>query len=518
MDDLHERLDRLAGRVTDEGDAYERLGVTRRRRERRRRIGAGALALVVAVGGTFAAFSAIKSGPDTTATPAGYELPAVPYLWPENWARQGGATPEDMQSKVDAGDGTVQWRTDPEKVAVRFAENVIGLPTAFAFQTSYGSDVPGIVFELSPCLKCVLAPRVRQYVWVRQPDSRGPTGIWDVAGAWADTLDVGIGHQLGDRTDTLVADGTLHMDLQYPDDQTVTVGLVAQNGCSQTSRLAQQGTTGPTGSGPYDLGLLDVADSDHPIPSPVIVTLSDAAGCGMSAAGYAFAYTVPQLTVPTGDPFLEVGSIDALTAMPLVLNLQASSSPTPTAETSGPVRQLVIACDDAGARIVGGGEVIAQPDGAHILFQPPSIGTSSLWVPGVGSIGKDGTNEMVIDAPPGQHSASCQTGGRTFGSVTFSIVNPNGDWMPTPAFAGTTCSTANWEGLPQPPEYSDPVEAAREKLGSRLKPGDVLEQVGYPEAAESRTVAAVRDGVTVATVEIARGDSGWFASAITTCE
>jgi hypothetical protein len=511
MDDLHERLDRLAGRTTDERDAFERLGVARRRRDRRRRIGAGALALVIATGGTFAAVSAIRSGPSTNVTSAGYELSAVPYLWPENWARTDSPTPQDVQAEVDAGDNSLRWRTDPEEVAVRFGLNVIGWQSVGIRPVSYGPDVPGRVYEVSEaCTEATPCPHDhQQYVWLRQPARTGSDGVWDVAGAWADTLDVGIGHQLNVATDTLVATGELNMDLGVPGDQTVIVGFNARNGCSSFDSVAQQGVDQGLGNGSYSLSLPDRVESGD-----------EGYGCGNPAAGYAFAYTVPKLTVPVGDPFREAAGIVAVTAMPMLLDLQwsGSATPSPTADVTGPVGQLVIACDDAGARIVGSSEVIAKPDGAHLLFQPTTNGSSSLWVPGIGSSGQDGTNEMVVDAPPGPHTASCQTAGHTIGSATFTIVNPNGDWIPTPSFSGTTCSTANWEDAPPPPEYADPVEAAKNKLGSRSQPGDELDVVGYPEAAESRTVALVRDGVTVASVEIARGDSGWFASAVTTCD
>jgi hypothetical protein len=510
MDDLHERLDRLAGRVTDQRDAYERLGVVRRRRDRRRRIGAGALALVVAVGGTFAAVSAFNDGQSPNTAAAGYQPPSVPYLWPENWAQADGSTPGDVQADLDAGDDSLRWRTDPEEVAVRFGLNVIGWQSVGISPVSYGPDVPGRVFEVSEaCTEATPCPGDhQQYVWLRQPAGTGSDGVWDVAGAWADTLDVGIGHQLGTTTDTLVATGSLEMDLGVPDDQIVTVGYNTRNGCASFRSVAQQNVDPGLAGGSYTMSLPGTLESGD-----------EGYGCGDTAAGYAFAYTVPRLTVPIGDPFRESAGIVSITAMPVLIDLSWTGSPSSSPSVgTAPVDQLVIACDDAGARIVGSSQVIAKSDGAHLLFRPTTSGTSSLWVPGIGSSGQDDANEMVIDAPPGTHTASCQTDGHTIGSATFTIVNPNGDWIATPPFAGSSCSTTNWEGAPQPPEYADPVVAAREKLGSRVKPGDDLEQVGYPEAAGSRTVAVVRDGVTVATVEIARGDSGWFASAITTCD
>jgi hypothetical protein len=510
MDDLHERLDRLARRAADERDAFERLGLARRRRERRRRIAAGTLALVIAVGGTFAAVSAIRSGPTTQATTGGYDPPAIPYLWPENWARPGGPAPEDVQATIDAGDDSLRWRTDPEEVAVRFGLNVIGWQSVGIRPVSYGPDVPGRVFEVSEaCTEADPCPQDhQQYVWLRQPGTTGPDGIWDVAGAWADTLDTGIGHQLSSATDALVAGGALHMDLGVPRDQTVTVGFSVRNGCSTFGSVAEQGVDPGLGDGAYSVALPDrVASGDQGY------------GCGSLGAGYAFAYTVPNLTVPVGDPFQESAGIVAVTAMPLLVDLYWDDARHSEASPSvaGPVDQLMIACDDAGARIVGSSEVIAQRDGVHVVFDSKTTGESSLILPGMGSTGNPGSEELVVDAPPGPQTASCQTADHTLGSITFAVVNPAGSWIDTPPFDGDNCSTANWEDAPEPQGQADPVAAARDRLGSTLKPGDDLLVVGYPEAEGERNVAAVRDGTTVASVEVALGNTGWFASAITTC-
>src|SRR5262245_18108714 len=60
MSDLRNRLERLSDRANVAPDAFERLERTRRRRDRNRRIAAGAVALLVAVAGTVAAFTAFR--------------------------------------------------------------------------------------------------------------------------------------------------------------------------------------------------------------------------------------------------------------------------------------------------------------------------------------------------------------------------------------------------------------------------------------------------------------------------
>ena len=67
MDDLTDRLHRLADRVGHDDDAFDRLRALRDRRARSRRALAGVLALLVAVTGSYVAYSAFRER--TTAAP-----------------------------------------------------------------------------------------------------------------------------------------------------------------------------------------------------------------------------------------------------------------------------------------------------------------------------------------------------------------------------------------------------------------------------------------------------------------
>jgi hypothetical protein len=64
MGDLGPDLERLGRRVEPDVDAFERLGRRRRRKERNRRLAAGWLALLVAVGGSLAAYAALRDDGD----------------------------------------------------------------------------------------------------------------------------------------------------------------------------------------------------------------------------------------------------------------------------------------------------------------------------------------------------------------------------------------------------------------------------------------------------------------------
>ena len=110
MPDLRDDLGRLADFV-GEPRGLDDLAAARRRRERRRRaegLVAG-IAVVLATAlflvSTFRAEST-SSVPGASATPTGgFEVPAVPYLWPENWADATGADAlAATEASVAAGD------------------------------------------------------------------------------------------------------------------------------------------------------------------------------------------------------------------------------------------------------------------------------------------------------------------------------------------------------------------------------------------------------------------------------
>jgi hypothetical protein len=63
MTDLEDHLRRLAGRIGDDDQAFERLRASRTRRAHRRRVLAGALALAVAVAGSSVAYAAFRERP-----------------------------------------------------------------------------------------------------------------------------------------------------------------------------------------------------------------------------------------------------------------------------------------------------------------------------------------------------------------------------------------------------------------------------------------------------------------------
>ena len=71
MSDLRNRLERLGERATVAPDAFERLERARRRHERNRKIAAGTVALLVAVAGSVAAFTAFRGSEGQVAGASG---------------------------------------------------------------------------------------------------------------------------------------------------------------------------------------------------------------------------------------------------------------------------------------------------------------------------------------------------------------------------------------------------------------------------------------------------------------
>ena len=75
MGDLRNALERMGRRVEPTVDGLERLERRRRTKERNRRVAAGALALLVAVGGSIAAYAALRE-PDRAGIAGGASGPS----------------------------------------------------------------------------------------------------------------------------------------------------------------------------------------------------------------------------------------------------------------------------------------------------------------------------------------------------------------------------------------------------------------------------------------------------------
>ncbi len=272
MDDLHDRLERLAKRIEDRAEPLAQLQRVRARRTRTRRLSAATLALVVGVAGILGVVRAFDDiGDHTPQRALTWRPPDVLTIWPEGPSRHVTFDPTDVQAAVDVGTTSLQWRTDPREVALRFAESVLSWEVRSVSNEAAvmdpTDDTPVRSFRLSSCPRnaaCKLT--YIQDVYVVQPAREGAGGIWSV------------GWVRGDDTSPEIAPGEhlaeheLIRFSQYPYHREVKkfFGLAWFNGCV-AGRTAQR-----------------VRDDQPTISLSTLSTSIPAEGCSPVAAGIAF--------------------------------------------------------------------------------------------------------------------------------------------------------------------------------------------------------------------------------------
>ncbi len=500
-DELKDRLERLGDRADEGSDALERLRDARERRDRRRARSALAVGLSVVIVGALVAVTLRGDG----ATPAPgvdgptgevWELPETPYLWPENWARpEGRQALADAQAAADAGITDVVWRLDPEQVVGRFLGSVLAWEQSDVREMAVRAD--GHVFAAQPA-----CPRTASCDWnsslrivVRQPLVHGESGVWSVLQATSEPL--GIRSSLGQSPD-LLAGSSVGFELDLPEDRSAHAGLVASNGCRETSEFA-----------------LALGNGTSSVQVPAAEPQDES--CGEVGAGYLFVYAMDDTTVPTGDPLLEAAAIEYpwLTMVPVEVQMGVAPA---SSDEAAPV--AIIECSGPG---VSGTEVLtpvvaAQVDGVHVEIRNTSDEDLGISFATRGDDADVGTTELVLDSPPGAEEALC-TGDDTDpgdAGVPFEIVDPDGYWVST-ELDGGACSVMNVDYGEMPAGIADPIEAARDALGSRIEEGDELVLAGYPEAAVEKVVVLRRGGVPIISVAMFEGTEGWFEHTVTTC-
>ena len=120
-------------------------------------------------------------------------------LWPERTA----AMLASAQSLADSGDPSVAWRLDPNEVATRFAEDVLGWGSPQSgYTVSTTQEGPGaatVVVSRLP-MHCPVPtpgttpscplPFAEETLALRQAGTLGETGVWSVASVRASGLDL----------------------------------------------------------------------------------------------------------------------------------------------------------------------------------------------------------------------------------------------------------------------------------------------------------------------------------------
>ena len=488
MSELRDRLERLGDRAPSVPDAFERLERARRRRDRNRRITAGAVALLVAIAGSLAAFTAFTGSEPRVAGSGDHGFVSI---WPES-------TYEDalaVQQLVDAGDPSLAWRLDPRETARRFAQDALGWDVAPPTSTiARNGGRTQIVGRQLPCHE---SPACSVTVELAQFDP--PDGIWSVVSARTSAFpnppDVGA---------ETVPEDSVEIPTEIPADQNVYVAFVGLGACAGWEHDVV------TSAG--DLSVLAPTPPESAPDGCPIVLIAMLNDPGMH-----------QLT-GLGRQLLDYGNRTALVE---VLAVPVSLAPA-SAENRVP-DVASVTCQ--GATISADTSVVAaQPDGIHI--EVTTIGETPVAFHVAEDAGRDsavssqgrGTNdptgELVLTSPPGRYVLSCtapQEGG--VGIASLDVVDPNGSFVP----AEPECSSG--EGWGMSPAYvpgaagdrGDPVEIARMRL-TGLEDGDAVERAGYPQAGGTAIVRVVRDGTVIAKAELFDdGQGGWLLSSLQGC-
>lgn len=491
MSDLRTRLERMGERARPAPDAFDRLARARRRRDRNRRIEAGIVAAVVAVAGSFAAFTAFRDGGART---AGGGEGGFYALWPESTLEQ----TEEEQQRVASGDPDVQWRLDPEATAVRFVNDALGWSEDFAqpaVSTTTSPDGVTTVEIQTPPVPCPSPPvpecRPRD-VTVRLRQLVADGGIWSVVSVESSVFNapIHVGAEVALGGHIAIATG-------LPDGTEVAVGVGGTGSCSGFQEQT-------------------AAVLDGFIVLPV-------RGVSEGCVGYLYAVTpsTPVGQVELGrimfvyhEPKPALGyTITAITAVP-VRFVPAEVGPTPSVAPS-PGDALHVTCG-GGSISLDAMSVAAQAAGVHVVVENTSgdplffqLAPERLG-PWGGTEVQPGITEIALQAPPGTLTVRCWTEGSPADEIAVDVLDPEGLFVPftltcpsEPELANTI-SVAAWKGSEPAPE---PVEFVRSRVEGLL-PSDIVERAGWPEA-PNPAVRVARDGAVVGSFELHLESGEW---------
>jgi len=310
---LKPELDRLADRLEPASDAMDRLRDRRHRKVVRQRIVAGTMAGVLALGATTAvwvAFGGTGDAPPVTT----YAPPRVPTVWPEA-GLEGQETAQVVQYRADNQDPEVTWRLDPDQVVHGFVASVLGWsnPTVREMEPGAGGSFRWYVVTQPTCppggFGCAFVlpghgPTLR--IGTTQPATQGGGGIWSIATVRSSSLRLAASADDPPRVGTVRGTAGKGIGLH------TLAGARWYDGCS-TAHDVVDGVRRP---GRFEVTLPDPAATAAPACAPV-------------AAGYSYAYAVPRLTQPVGDPLLESAPITDLTIVPIRVQV-AGEAPVPS--------------------------------------------------------------------------------------------------------------------------------------------------------------------------------------------
>lgn len=217
----------------------------------------------------------------------------------------------------------------------------------------------------------------------------------------------------------------------------------------------------------------------------------------------------------------------AVAALPACAQQADGPGDLTTADAPAPLPEVArVVCEPGGTRVETP-TVKPQADGIHLEVANATRLDLAL------EIGVDraspvmGTNvptSEILDLPPGTIWVACRPS-RGSGPVSappepIDIVDEDGLWIAgtgKPAHcARSVTGIVDYVPGARGPRL-EPVEIVRRDYKERLRPGDVLERVGYPRETTPE-VSLVRDGISIAGFEFHDdGHGGWLRETDTWC-
>jgi hypothetical protein len=555
MSDPRTILERAARRIDPRSDAFERLERRRERKARNRRVTAGVVALVVAIGGSYAAFSVFRDSSGGTIGGAGDR--GFHALWPE--VTLAGA--QSAQRQFLAGDPDLAWRVDAGEVAGQFAHESLGWDgySLHAIDTQNASSSGPVevlvqhvtpdqaLASASPVPACDPAAAGGWCPATEQQDSVvvvldrlvDPGGVWSVVEVYDPARSLRLPISPGA---TVVSGQEYLIPFQVPDGFQVEVGYTyIATGCgggiytnySSSGNAAHLYEVGPDG---IRFSVADMSfDQSCDIGSSASVgggmDLPNGASLNVPLDGYVFIALQPS-GADEDDPF-DASLPNAIRNAPIsvaavpVHFVPVSQAPSPGATQPLPsVAQ--VSCSDTGTQV---STPIVQPqaDGVHIVVDNSTGADLGLAMDNFGGDNAPtGVTEIVRQLPPGVHGLACvdpQSGLAHPSYETLEVQDPAGIWVSTDltgctsaagisgSFAGASGNSSDIVGV-----QGTPVEVVTSTI-SGLLPADVIEPAGYPSTPGEANVRVVRDGNVVASYHLFPDDhGGWYIDSAQACD
>ena len=456
MSDPRTILERAARRIDPRSDAFERLDRRRERKARNRRFTAGVVALLVAIGGSYAAFSVFR---DSGGGMIGGEGDSGFHaLWPEVTL----ADAQSAQRRLESGDHSLDWRVDAGSVAGEFVNQAFGWD-GYTVQAVDGADLTGAsgpveVLVQSPAPPCTAGtlcysdgPLSAIVVLDRLVN---PGGIWSVVEVYDPSLSLRLPISPGA---TVVSGQEYLIPFHVPDGFQAEVGYTyigTDCGGGVFTNFSSSGTAahlfevGPDGIR-FSVADMSFEQSCDPGQSASVgggMDLPNGASLNVALDGYIFVALQPT-GAEDDDPF-DASLPNTIANAPVaVAGVPVHFVPASEATSPGVAQPLPsvaqVSCSDTGTE-VSTPVVQPQPDGVHIAIGGTTGTEFGLAIQNFdGVIAPTGAgDEYLRQMPPGVYGLACTDaqGAQPTTYQPFEVQDPAGIWVSTDL---TGCTSAS---------------------------------------------------------------------------